>query len=198
MKTYKVVLKGISPYSQSRHVDKDEHPKIGKETADDYEKRTWQARVHLDDRGVPYMPPMALKKSLDAASAYLGKIPGERNATYTKRFKSGLLVMENIKLLSSKKPLKSIDDFEGEWLFLDAGGKAGQGSTRVKRRMPRLRDWSAEAIVHVVDEVITDDVLRRALGDAGKFVGVGRFRPQMGGFYGRFLVESVEMIEEVA
>lgn len=193
MQTVNVKLEGISPYSQSNYVDKDEHPKIGKETADDYEKRTWQARIHVDDDGVPYMPPMALKKSLDAASAYLGKIPGERNATYVKRFKSGLLITDNIALYSDNKPVTSINDFEGEWLFLDAGGKAGQGSTRVKRRMPRLRNWSAEATIYLIDEVITLDVLKRALVDAGRFVGLGRFRPQMGGFYGRFTVKAMEV-----
>jgi hypothetical protein len=188
MQTVNVTIEGIAPYSQSRYVDKEEHPKVGKETADDYEKRTWQARVHLDEDGVPYMPPMALKKSLDAASAYLGKIPGERNATYVKRFKSGLLVTDNIPLWENGKRVSKVDDFEGEWLFLDAtGGKGGQGGTRVKRRMPRLRKWSAKATIYLIDEVITRDVLERALVDAGRFVGIGRFRPQVGGFYGRFV-----------
>lgn len=193
MQTFSVEIEGISPYSQSRFVDKDEHPKQGKETADAYEKRTWQARIHVDSRGVPFMPAMSLKKALDAASAYLGKIPGERNATYTKRFKSGLLVTENLTLYSGGEPVKSVDDFEGEWLFLDAGGKAGAGGTRVKRRMPRLIDWKAEGQIHVIDEVITDDVLERALTDAGRFVGLGRFRPQSGGFYGRFNLVSLSV-----
>lgn len=193
MQTFNVTIKGISPYSQSKFVDKDEYPKQGKETADAHEKRTWQARIHVDSDGVPFMPPMSLKKALDAASAYLGKIPGERNATFTKRFKSGLLITDNIQLFvgEKRKPV-ALDDFEGEWLFLDAGGKAGQGTTRVKRRMPRLVQWSATAQVHLIDEVIDEDVLERALTDAGRFVGLGRFRPQNGGFYGRFVVDAIE------
>lgn len=162
-----------------------------------HEKRTWQARMHLDESGAPFMPAMSLKKSLDSASAYLGKIPGERNATYVKRFKSGLLITDNIKLLvpdkgGKQRPAKA-DDFDGEWLFLDANGKGGAaGSSRVKRRMPRLIQWSADAEVHLIDEVITHDVLERALVDAGRFVGLGRFRPQSGGFYGRFIVDTIE------
>lgn len=194
MLTVTVKIKGISPYSQSRYVDKDEYPEQGKEGKDDYEKRTWQARIHRDERGVPYMPAMSIKKSLDAASSYLGKIKGERNATYTKRFKSGLLVTENLALFENGKPVKSIEDFKGEWLFLDAGGKAMQGTTRVKRCMPRLVNWEAVGTIYVVDEVITDEILERALNDAGKFVGVGRFRPQNGGFYGRFELDSMEVV----
>ncbi len=192
MKTVKVHIKGISPYSQSKFVDKEEFPREGKETADAHEKRTWQARIHVDEKGVPFMPPMSLKKALDAASTYLGKIPGERNATYVKRFKSGLLITDPIPLVSNGKPVKSKDDFDGEWLFLDAGGKAGQGSTRVKRRMPRLINWEVTSTIYVIDEVIDMDVLERALADAGRFVGVGRFRPQNGGYYGRFEVDSLE------
>ena len=193
MKTVKVVIEGISPYSQSKFVDKEEHPREGKETADAYEKRTWQARIHVDGKGFPFMPAMSLKKSLDSASAYLGKIPGERNATYVKRFKSGMLITENISLFVGGKRV-TLDHFEGEWLFLDAGGKAGQGGTRVKRRMPRLVTWTAQSEIHLIDEVIDEDVLERALSDAGKFVGLGRFRPQCGGFYGRFRVNSLEVV----
>lgn len=191
MQTIEVTIEGISPYSQSRYVDKDEHPKNGKETADDYEKRTWQARIHLDDNGKPFLPAMALKKSLDAASAYLGKIPGERNATYVKRFKSGLLITENGLLFVDGKAA-TLDDWEGEWLFLDANGKPG--GTRVKRRMPRLRKWTAKVTIYVIDEVITEEVLEKALTDAGRFVGVGRFRPAVGGFYGRFKLNSMVVL----
>lgn len=195
MQTVNITLEGISPYSQSRYVDKDEHPKLGKETPDSYEKRTWQARVHVDKDGIPFMPAMSLKKALDSASKYLGKIPGERNATFTKRFKSGLLITENIPLfVDGGKRRATLDDFEGEWLFLDAGGKAGQGSTRVKRRMPRLVEWVVTATVYLIDEVIDADVLERALTDAGRFVGLGRFRPENGGFYGRFRVRDTEVV----
>ena len=192
--SFRVVIKGISPYSQSKFIDKDEIPKEGKETADAYEKRTWQSRMHVDKKGNAFMPPMALKKAVEGASKYAGKIPGERNATYSKRFKSGLLVTDQITLFTEDGKVARADDFEGEWLFLDAGGKAGQGGTRVKRRMPRIVNWTAEAVVHVIDEVITEDVLERVLVDAGRFVGVGRFRPEVGGFYGRFQLDSIEEI----
>ena len=193
MQAYRVTIEGISPYSQSKYIDTEAVPLQGKEGKDAYEKRTWQERVHRDASGMPYMPAMSLKKALDVASGYLGKIPGQKNATYTKRFKSGLLITDNITLHVKGRPA-TLEDWDGEWLFLDAGGKAGQGSTRVKRRMPRLVSWTATAVVHVIDETITDDVLERALTDAGKLVGVGRFRPQNGGFYGRFIVKEIEEV----
>jgi len=185
MKTFKLTIEGISPYSQSRFHDPQ---KIGKETNDDMEKRTWKDRVHVGDDGAPFMPPMSLKKSLDSASSYLGKIPGERNATYTKRFKSGLLIIGPIGLRVGKRDA-TLDDFDGEWLFLDATGKAG--GTRVKRCMPRILNWWADATLYVVDEILTKAVLTSAISNAGLLVGVGRFRPEKGGFYGRYRLATV-------
>lgn len=188
MKTASVVIEGVSPFSMSRFHDPQ---KEGKETHDELEKRTWRQRVHVNSAGVPFMPPMMLKKTLDNAAAYLGKIPGERNATYTKRFKSGILITDEIPLWNCHGKPATLDDFEGEWLFLDAGGKAG--GTRVRRCMPRLlAPWTAKASIIVVDEVITKDVLAKALTDAGLLVGVGRFRPSAGGFYGRFKLADLK------
>jgi hypothetical protein len=77
MQTAKVTLEGISPYSQSKFIDVEAVPKIGKESHDDYEKRVWKSRVHVDGDGAPFMPPMSLKKSLEGAALYSGKIPGQ-------------------------------------------------------------------------------------------------------------------------
>lgn len=187
MNTATITIEGVSPYSQSRYHDPQQ---IGKETKDDCEKRTWKGRVHVNSAGEPFMPPMALKKALEGASSYLGKIPGERNATYTKRFKSGLLIMEEIALFRDGRPA-TMDDFEGEWLFLDANGKPG--GTRVKRCMPRIANpWTATATIIVVDEVITEPVLSKAINEAGMLVGVGRFRPAVGGYYGRFKLADMK------
>jgi hypothetical protein len=131
----------------------------------------------------------ALKKALEGAAPYLGTIKGQGKATYTKRIKSGILITDEIELRKDKRPV-TLDDFEGEWLFLDANGKPG--GTRVKRCMPRIFPWTATATIYIVDEIITEDVLAKALGDAGMLVGVGRFRPAVGGFYGRFKLTEMK------
>lgn len=190
MQVATVTLESISPYSQSKYIDKELVPAIGKESHDDYEKRTWKNRVHLDTNGVPFMPPMSLKKSLEGAAPYLGKIPGLGQATYSKRVKSGILVTDPIPLTTNGRDMKS-EDWTGEWLFLDAQGK--NGDKRVKRCMPRVDPWQAVATIYVVDEIINKDVLTKLIENAGMFVGVGRFRPANGGFYGRFKLTKLTL-----
>ena len=40
-------------------------------------------------------------------------------------------------------------------------------------------------------ETITLSVFRKHLEEAGKFIGIGRFRPRNNGFYGRFEVKEI-------
>lgn len=190
MQVATVTLKGASPYSQSKYIDTEAFPKNGKETPDAYEKRSWDKRIHLDSQGIPFMPAMSLKKCIEGAASYSGKIPGQGQATYTKPTKSGLLITDNIELRVGDRPAR-FEDWEGEWLFLDAQGK--NGDKRVKRRMPRLSNWSAIAKIYVLNEVFSDEILEKILIDAGRFVGVGRFRPEKGGFYGRFTVQDLDI-----
>lgn len=58
--------------------------------------------------------------------------------------------------------------------------------------MPRIDEWSGDVTFYVIDEIVTEDVFTRHLEGAGKFIGIGFFRPRNNGFWGRFGVEKVE------
>lgn len=176
-------LKSISPYSQSRFHDTEKLPKEG---AHDYEERTWKGRLHVNEKGNVFIPPMSFKNCLSEAAKFMSRqIPGKGKATYTKHFEAGVLVMDPLVL-----PIKS-EDVDGEWLFVPSDGKRGGGS-RVKKCFPVIHDWSGKVIFHVLDDTITKDAFEEHLREAGSFIGVGRFRPRNNGFYGRFTVEKVE------
>lgn len=185
MKRVIATLSSISPYSQSRFY---EVPKAdnGRESHADYEERTWRYRLHTDADGRVIIPPMAFKNCLSDAAKYMSvQIPGKGKSTYTKHIEAGVLVYEPVVL-----PIKAAD-VPGEWLFLPASGKRGDGK-RVKRCMPRIDRWSGDVSFHILDEIITEEVFRAHLEAAGNFIGVGRFRPRNNGYYGRFKVESLQ------
>ena len=85
-------------------------------------------------------------------------------------------------------------DVPGEELFVPSDGKRG-GSRRVTRVFPLITRWEGTAIIHVIDETITEDVLVRHLTEAGNLIGMGRFRPRNNGYYGRFSLVSMEAID---
>lgn len=187
MITAVATIEGISPYSSSRiH----ETPKLEKESYDAYEARVWREKGHFTEDGEMYIPPMAFKFALSSASRYLGeKIPGKGAATWRKHFEGGVLCMTPVTLGVKK------GDLIAETYWMNADGVRGSG-TRVKRTFPVVPQWKAKVEFVVIDRTITETVFTRYLEETGKFIGVGRFRPEKGGFYGRFKVLSVKWTDD--
>ena len=197
----RATLTGITPYSQSRAIVT---AKEDKETHDEFEKRCWRDRLHVNDDGYMIIPPMALKNAVTAGGLFLGrKIKGKGMATYTKHFEAGFMVVDPIitpyKAAEGKitEPGTASDPkiINGEWLFLNADGKRGGGS-RVWKCYPRILAWSGVAEFHILDPILHEAIFTEALEATGKFIGIGRFRPQKAGMYGRFRIDSVEWIDD--
>jgi len=177
-------LKSAAPYSQSRPYT--DPPKGDHETNKDYEARTWRERCHADAKGNVIVPPMTFKNCLSEAAKYLGmKIPGKGKSTYTKHFEAGVMVITPLTL-----PIKKAD-IVGEWLYLNADGRRGSG-TRVWKCYPVVAEWEGDVEFTIVDPAITEDVFSQHIVEAGKYIGIGRFRPRNNGFYGRFTLEGLK------
>lgn len=182
----KIELEGVSPYSQSRFHDT---PKREQESHEAYRDRTWREHLHTDENGEVFIPPMSIKNCLSLAAKRLGmKVVGRGQKTYAGFFSSGILVTEPTML-----GIKAAD-VPGEKLFLPADGKAGSGS-RVTKIYPRIEKWKGTAVVLILDGIISDKVFAKHLEEAGKYIGLGRFRPERGGFYGRFKVNNLTFEE---
>ena len=182
MKTCLAHLKSVGPYSQSRA---HETEKLNKEKPDDWEARTWRNKLHLGENGEVIIPGMSFKFAVDRAAFMLSiKIPNRRSATYTKHFISGVLVLEDSPIVGLTK-----DDPEEEWVYCHANGVRGSGK-RVWRCFPLIREWEVDVNFIVADDTIPKDIFEQVLSESGKFVGIGRFRPENGGSKGRYSVVS--------
>jgi len=183
MKTARVMLKSVSAYSQSRaHTEE----KLSKETHKAHEERTWRERLHVDEKGVVFIPPMAFKNCLSEGAKYLSiQVPGKGKTTYTKHFESGVLVTDPLSLGIKK------EDVSGEWLHVPSDGRRG-GDKRVWKCFPIIHQWEGDVVFHIFDETVTKDIFAQVLKESGQFIGLGRFRPRRNGFYGRFMVESID------
>jgi hypothetical protein len=187
MKIATCQLASLSPYSQSRY---HETAKLNKELPEDYRDRTWREHLHYDTQGQVYIPAMAFKNCLAEAAKFLGvQISGKGKATYTKHFEAGVLIMENVYIGMHK------DEVESENLFLPSDGVRGSGK-RVPKTYPIIREWSGTAVFYVADDLLTQDVFRYHLEQAGTFIGIGRFRPRNNGFYGRFRLNGMEWVTD--
>lgn len=182
MKTATVKLTSLSPLAQGKYVSV---PHNNKELPKDYEIRTWREKLHYDSNGEVFIPTFALKNCLSEAAKFLSiQIPGKGKSTYTKHFEAGVAVHESM-LIGIKK-----EDVESQIMFVPSDGVRGSNK-RVEKYFPVILQWKGTATFLVLDETITEDVFKKHIVEAGRFIGLGSFRPRNNGYYGRFKVDSL-------
>ena len=176
-------LKSVSPYQQGKFIAT---KKTRDETHSEFEANHWRERMHVDEKGFVFIPPMSFKNCLSEAAKYKSiQIPGKGKSTYTKHFEAGILCVEPVVL-----PVKA-SDVVGKWLHVPSDGKRG-GTTRVEKCFPVIPSWEGIVEFLVFDEIIDETVFELHLKDAGQFIGIGSFRPRNNGYYGRFSVEGID------
>lgn len=181
-------IEGLTPYSQSRALQS-EKPK-GK-THDEFDSEIWPEHIHCDEQEEVFIPPVAIVQGMAAAASYLGKGGGLKkkgSATWAQNFNCGLAVAKGPRIGSTAAEARP------EKVFCHADGRRGSGK-RVWRTFPVWDTWAAELVIHVLDDTIPEDIFRQVLTAFGLFIGLGRFRPENGGYLGRFVVKSVEIKE---
>lgn len=183
MRTAFAHLKSVSPYSQSKYI---QEKKTRDQTHAEFEEQSWRQRLHVNADGNVFIPPMSFKNCLSQAAKYKPiQIPGKGKKTYTAHLEAGVLCFSPLTL-----PVH-VDDVQGEWLHVPSNGQRG-GTTRVEKCFPIIPSWEGVVEFLVVDDIIPEDIFQTYLEDAGRFIGVGRFRPRNNGYYGRFSVEKID------
>lgn len=184
MRTAIVRIRGASPYSASKVLE--DREKAPGESDDDHEKRCWRQRLNVDSEGQGIIPPMAFARAIQkAAKDYGGKVVGKGNTTWTKYFEQGLMVNEPLRLGVTRETVLS------EWVFVPFDGVPG-GGKRVMKCFPIVHKWGGNVEVNILDDEITPAVFEKVAKAAFTLVGVGRFRPEKRGYYGRAGVESIK------
>lgn len=191
---YEVTLQSSSELLSGRYYSHEVPTASAQEKHEDYEKRTWRNRLHTNKNGEVILPGEAFKRSLDAAASRRGdKLKG--NATYSKRFLSGVVVFDDVLLTSpgTKKPIKA-ESVESKAIHVPSDGMRG-GAKRVMKFFPVVPEWTTKVVFDVVDDIITKPIFEQTLEYAGKFIGVGSMRAGNGGSAGRFEIISIKEIK---
>lgn len=184
-------IEGVAPLSFSKKIQSE---KGEGESHDAFEQRTWKERLHVGSDGYVFIPPMMMKKCVEACAKFMSEtVQGKGKATWTKHFKAGILCTEPLSL--GVRP----EEINGEWLFVPSNGQAG-GGTRVNKCFPYIEPpWTAKGQFILLDVALQEkrglEKLEQYLRQAGQFIGLGRFAPRNGGFYGRYKVTSFDVME---
>jgi len=188
MRIATIQIEGLTPYSQSKALQSE---KEKNESHDDHSRRVWKEHLHTAAAGDVTIPAVAILQGLADAASYLGKGGGLKkkgSATWAQNFTCGLAVAHGPKIGHGA------DDARIEPVYSHANGQRGSGK-RVWRHFPIFDEWSAVLVIHILDDTIPEDVFARVVEAFGLFIGVGRYRPQNGGYLGRFTVKKLEISE---
>ena len=186
MRVATVEIKGLTPYSQSKALQSE---KKKEETHDDFDGRVWREHIHHDEAGNVVIPATCIGLGLATSASYLGKtgeLAKKGQATWAENIRCGLAIA------ASPKIGKTVDDARPERVYSNADGKRGSGK-RVWRTFPIFDTWSATMVIHILDDNIPEAIFLKVVEAFGLFNGIGRYRPQNGGYLGRFVVESCKI-----
>lgn len=177
-------LTGIAPLSQSRSIEEIEL--LSGETFAAREHRVWKMKAHVDpETKEVVIPAMALKKSIAEAAKRLS-LKKSGNAKWTNDILSSVIVTGDV------STGVHIDSTREEVVYCHVDGNPKSGK-RVNRSFPVVPSgWKGQASVVVIDPAIPEHIIEQCIHAAGNIIGVGRFRPEKGGYLGRFKVEKIK------
>ena len=177
MKKYACEITGITPLLQNKPEQYGfDEQWVEKKASTDWEKEALQ-KLYIDSNKNIYQPSTHIERALIEAGKKI-RVKGQGKATYSKLFGSMVSVEEYeilhiIPKYEIHKSLAVIPSTKG----------------RVVRYRPIFKEWKLKFHLLFEDE-ISVDVIKEALEIAGKYSGIGDWRPEKKGKFGKFQVTS--------
>lgn len=187
MKRIETVVKGVTPLLMNRMTDEQLlalHTKEKRKfTAPKEPREAAGLKVYQTRDGRPYLPTENFMACLIAAGVYI-KLDGKRQMSTAKStLLPGFLTVED--------PYLPLLDGEGKpavWEVDMRQGRNPNGGEAVCIVRPRFDTWSLAASLLIDADSIGENAIRELVDIAGSRIGLGDFRPQRRGIFGKFKV----------
>jgi len=181
MKKYKVQIKGITPLLQNKPEEYGfDEQWIEKKATTDWEKDALK-KLYMTNNGTIYQPGEHIEQSIIEAGKKI-KLKGAGRSTYSKLFGS-MISIEDYEI-PHENP-----NYEIHKSLVVIPATKG----RVMRYRPIFKNWSLTFNILFEDE-IQASVIKEALEIAGKYSGIGDWRPSTKGKFGKFQVTSFQEV----
>jgi len=178
MKTIEVCVEGTTPLLMNRFLDRQIDTK-GKKRTGAIEEFDLTDKLYLVD-GKPQVPGIYFRNSIVEAAKQF-KITGKGKSTYSKLAGSTVQVKEEyVPILPG----------EYEAYRIAAVNPMTKGRMMVTR--PRFNKWKCRFNVELLDDALPPSVLNDIIQQAGSYVGIGDWRPDKKGMFGKFMLTSFQ------
>ena len=188
MKKYKIKIEGVTPYMQHRMDDVkleqwEKNRKQIIERSDVAKEDQVRAEFHsYNDKYGFFIPAEHIRGALINAGAMVKfKVGNARKSM--KNIVAGMFFIDEPKLRLSKN------------YVIDKRSAVNRNiKARVISIRPKWEDWNAEFTLAIDNETITQETIKEIVENAGNYIGIGSFRPQCNGMFGRFKIVSLKKI----
>jgi len=135
-------------------------------------------KLYKDEKGKVMLPSVYIKNCIVEAAKQF-KIVGKGKSTYSKLVASTIDVMPFY-----------IDFESGKYEVFRISAVNPMTKGRMMTERPKFNKWSASFEIILNDEAVPVSVMNEILEHAGKYVGVGDWRPEKKGMFGKFMITS--------
>lgn len=182
MKTVSIEIKGTSPLLINRFKENDEQPDSMRKGKKDYgtSREQAEATAYRDESDQRlWIPSIWITGAIRSiASDY--KLPGTRKSV--KSVSGGAVLATGEKIYFK-------EGFKLENIEVDSRPVVIQRA-RIMRHRAKLESWTLSFDLEIDETILEPKNVHDILGDAGKRAGLGDYRPQRGGPFGRFQIVS--------
>ena len=170
-----VEISGATPLLMNRFRDKTIDVKSKKRTGN-IEDSDIEDKLYLYE-GKPHIPAVYFRNSIVEASKQF-KISGKGKSTYSK------IVGATVDVAPDMIQIK------GEYTVFKVAAVNPMTKGRMMVSRPRFDHWTAKFQVILNDDGVPPTVIHEILEQAGHYVGIGDWRPEKKGVFGKFLITS--------
>ena len=198
---YEVKIQGIRPIIQNNgaagldtrspaNIEKAEITRkrgSNRTVTDDERLRELQCQIslYLDEGGAPTIPEAAIRSCIETAARKLKQGPQVRE---------GMMVSEVVSFDYDRERYGATVELLGKSTQFTVPVKVGQA--RVERTRAKFDEWSLTFRVDTDPEQVDQEQLTSWLDIAGRRIGLGDWRPEKSGTYGRFNMVSIKPIDD--
>ncbi len=183
MKKVKVEITGITPLLMNKPEEYGFDVQwVEKQASEDWEKDALK-KLYRDADGTIYQPSDHIWRNIIEAGKKI-KMKGAGKATYSKIF--GSMVSVEPFAIPHEKP-----DYEIHKKLVVIPSTKG----RIMRYRPMFKEWQLTFEVHFEEEIPVA-VIKEALEIGGRYSGIGDWRPEKKGVFGKFQVTKFEEVQE--
>ena len=142
-----------------------------------------QISLYLDASGAPTIPEAAIRACIETGARKLKQGPQVRE---------GLIVTEIVSFDYDRERYGVTADELGKTAQFTVPVKVGQ--SRIERTRAKFDEWALTFRLDADDELVDQEQLASWLDIAGRRIGLGDWRPEKSGTYGRFETVSIQPV----